>query len=317
MKEIEEIFDEKKIKKSVKKAKFKLIIKIVTICIIVFLVGGVLNWLMCFKFSNDAYEKNEVDVKLSIPNGYISEANDIFGFLGGQGTYKISKQIGDRSIILEDRTSSFGISFFKMCYRFCGSGYHNSGEWPVDFWENGYKKMRFFHPEIKYKEYQNDLEKIDNIPDGKIIEMAISFDKKYKIVNMPTMKNKYNFPEIKWIWLNEFTEEKMDEYKYKVNNYDAKANGIRESEVLGLEISHEIYGSYDNNYDELIENLKKSRYRYNNELYHEIMERGKTSVEDAEILGVIVQGTKEEMKKLINSPVIKATSIGIVTDPVY
>ena len=109
----------------------------------------------------------------------------------------------------------------------------------------------------------------------------------------------------------------MDKYKYEVDNYDAKANGIRESEVLGLEISHESYSSYDNNYDELIENLKKSRYKYNNELYDEIMERGKTSVEDAEILGVIVQGTKEEMKKLINSPVIKATSIGIVTDPVY
>ncbi len=46
----------------------------------------------------------------------------------------------------------------------------------------------------------------------------------------------------------------------------------------------------------------------NKTLYNEIMERGKTSSEDAKILGVVVHGTKEELIELINNPLIKATS---------
>ncbi|GAA0817162.1 hypothetical protein [Clostridium tertium] len=47
------------------------------------------------------------------------------------------------------------------------------------------------------------------------------------------------------------------------------------------------------------------------------MERRKTSFEDAKILGVVVHGTKEELIELINNPLIKATSFGVITDPIY
>ena len=47
------------------------------------------------------------------------------------------------------------------------------------------------------------------------------------------------------------------------------------------------------------------------------MARGKTKMEDAEVLGVIVQGTKEELKQLVENPMVKATSIGVVVDPLY
>ncbi|WP_409193630.1 hypothetical protein [Clostridium perfringens] len=53
------------------------------------------------------------------------------------------------------------------------------------------------------------------------------------------------------------------------------------------------------------------------QLYDEIMERGKTSADDAEILGIVVHGTKEELKEIVGLPIIKASSFGIVADPIY
>lgn len=40
-------------------------------------------------------------------------------------------------------------------------------------------------------------------------------------------------------------------------------------------------------------------------------------INDAKILEVVVYGTKEELIELINNPLIKATSFGVITDPIY
>lgn len=320
MKDIEDIFDEKKLKKSVKKAKIKSAIRIAIIAIVVFLVGGLLNVIISLKLSAMNFERMETNVKLSVTNGYISYSNDIVGFLGGSGRYKISKDIGGKSVVLSDRDVLFGLVPPINYFRSRGGGYHNAGEWPVSLWESGYKRLRFFHPELQYKKYQNDLENIDNIPDGKVIEMAISFDKPYKVDDIYSIISKLKPADIKWIWLNEFTEELMNEYKYEIDNYDEEANGIYEGEAIGIslhDISHFTRTSYASDYDELLENLKKSSSSDYKKLYDEIMERGKTSVDDAEILGVVVHGTKEELKKLIGNPMVKATSFGVVVDPLY
>lgn len=331
MNSIDDVFDEKKIEKAIKKAKAKLIFKIVIILILVLLIGGYINLKLCIKYSNKFYESNEAKIQLSVPNGYISEANDTFGFLGGNGTYKISKYIGGKSIDLEEHYSYFGI-FPPINYtRITGGGYHISGDFPVSIWKNGYKKMRFFNPELNYKKYQNDIDNIDNIPDGKIVEMAISFDKPYKVSDLYLLKNKLMPAKITWIWLNEFTEEKQNEFNYEIENYDSEANGIHESDVIGIEVYKDFAkdlrkdsyyldmnnNQYNEEYTNIINNLSKSYDADHKKLYEEIMRSGKTSYDDAEILGVVVHGTKEEIKSLINNPIIKATVFGIVTDPLY
>ncbi|GEM_PF-1379347 len=320
MSDIEDMFDDKKLKKSVRKARVKSTIKIIIIATIVFVVGSFLNTFISLKYSAKMYEMNEAYVSMSVPNGYISESNDIIGFLGGNGTYKIAKKVDGKPVILEDRTSLFGLVPQMNYTRFTGAGYHIAGEWPVEFWENGYKKLRLFHPELQYKEYQNDLAEIEKIPDGKVIEMAISFDKPYKVTDLYTIQNKLKPASITWMWLNEFTEEKMKEYQYEIENYDAKANGVAENDAIGLSApdgKEFNYNPYEEKYDELLKKLGKSYMPEHKTLYKEIIARGKTSIEDAEILGVIVNGTKEELKELVGNPMIKATSIGVVVDPVY
>lgn len=320
MKDINNMFDDKKLKESVRRAKVKSTIKTISISIVVFVAGSFINTAIGIKYSTRSYEANEACVSVSVPGGYISESTDFIGFLGGNGSYKITKKIGDKPVILEDRVSFFGLIPQITFSRGTGAGYHIAGQWPVSIWENGYKKMRFFHPNIKYGEYQNELAAIDKIPEEKIIEMAISFDKPYKMAELFTIQNKLKPARISWVWLNEFTEEKMKQYESEVANYDSKANGVKEDEAIGISIPNkgELGANpYDEYYDVLVENLGKSYMPEHKKLYDEIMARGKTKIADAEVLGVIVQGTKEELKQLAENPMVKATSIGVVVDPLY
>ncbi|MDU5111951.1 MAG: anti sigma factor C-terminal domain-containing protein [Clostridium sp.] len=324
MKDIDNFLDEKKLKKSIRRAKIKLTIKIIVISVIVFIMGSLLNNKLSLKYSELSYEKREAIVKLTIPNGYISESNDLLGLLGGTSFQKISKSIAGRKIIIDDSIVKFGINGNERFSRFdrvvgSGTGNYNS-DWPVNTNGYGYKKLRFFHPELQYKDYQNDLDYIDKIPDGKILEVAISFDRPYKISDLYMIQNKLSNNDITWLWLDEFTKIKIDEFKYAIENYDSKSAGIEEIETIGIEC----YDSktfnrndYNEKYDELIEFLDKSPYMTHKELYDEIMERGMTSADDAEILGVVVHGTKEELKEIVGLPIIKASSFGIITEPVY
>ncbi|WP_411170145.1 anti sigma factor C-terminal domain-containing protein [Clostridium sp. MB05] len=325
MKDIDNFLDEKKIKKSMRIAKLKLTIKIVIISALVFIIGSFINNKLSLKYSEMSYEKQEAIVKLTIPNGYISEANDLLGVLGGTSFKKISKSIAGRNIIIDDSITRFGINgnerYNSRFDRVVGMGYGNyNSDWPVYTNEYGYRKLRFFHPEIDYKEYQNDLDYIEKIPNGKVVELAISFDKPYKISELYMIQSKLKNTDITWLWLDEFTDKKMEEFKYKIDNYDSKSSGIEEVETIGIEC----YNSknfnrdeYNEKYNELIERLSKSPYMNHKQLYDEIMERGKTSADDAEILGIVVHGTKEELKEIVGLPIIKASSFGIVADPIY
>lgn len=322
MKDIEGLFDDSNLEKYIKKAKKRTNLRIVLIAIGVFVVGSIINTIIGFIYSQKAFERNEAYIKLTVPNGYISESNDIIGFLGGNGTYKISKNIGGKSVALEDRVSLFGpippMNYMRS--QGGGGGYHHAGDWPVSLWQNGYKRMSFFHPELEYKKYQNDLENLDNIPDDKIIEMGISFDKPYKIRDLYIIQDNLKPVIINWLWLDEFTEKSMEEFKYEIENYDAQATGIMEDEILGIVYDNDYaftQGIYNQKYDELLDLLSKSNYTNHREIYEDINTNGKTTVEDAEILGVVVQGTKEELKELIGSPIIKATSFGVIVDPLY
>lgn len=322
MKDMEELFDDSNLEKYIKKAKKRTNFKIVLIAIGVFVVGSILNSIIGFIYSQKSFARNEAYIKLTVPNGYISESNDIVGFLGGNGTYKISKNVGGKSVALEDRISLFGpippMNYMRS--QGGGGGYHNAGDWPVSLWQNGYKRMLFFHPELEYKKYQNDLENLGNIPDDKIIEMGISFDKPYKINQLFIIQDNIKSGIINWLWLDEFTEKSMEEFKYEIENYDAKATGISEDEILGISYDNDYElsnGVYNQKYDGLLELLSKSNYINHREIYEDINTKGKTKVEDAEILGVVVQGTKEELKDLIGNPMIKASSFGIIVDPLY
>jgi hypothetical protein len=168
--------------------------------------------------------------------------------------------------------------------------------------------MMFFHPEISYKGYKNDLGELDKISDDKIIEMAISFDKSYNYYDIDTILGKN---KACWFWLDAFTKEDMEMNKKIAELHDGKGAYVDEFNAIGVNVNPQ---HFQTGYEELLNLLKGTKLQKYNAIYNEMMAKGYKTYNDVAILGVIVYGTKSELKELIENPHIKASSFGVITD---
>ena len=132
----------------------------------------------------------------------------------------------------------------------------------------------------------------------------------------------------KWIWLDTFSEAQMNEFKEEVNNNIPESCGIIESQVRGINYNYnngniysgitDINGMYnswlkylrDGNENNITNEVNKS-------LYEQLIKDGKDNASNIEILGFIVEGSKNDLKELINKPYIKASTFGVAIDSLY
>ncbi len=308
--ELDEIFDDDKLNIAIKKGKNKstrrtvlISLLVVVIALIVILVA---NAAITIKLSNETYNFNKAYVKLHVPNGYISKSSDSIGFLVGKSEFTIARDVAGKPVVLENRVSLFGLIPQIFISRGGGVGGVSAGEWAVNYWENGYRKMIFYIPEISYKEYKNDLDELDRISGDKLIELGLSFDKPYKVTDIPII-----LPNVKtsWFWVDAFRKDDLERYKKEAIEYDGKATFIREDEALGVGVR-----DFNGNYCNFLELLKSSKEEGYNEVYHELVTKGYTDSSNVPILGAIVYGTKDELMSLIWNSHIKASSFGVVVD---
>lgn len=314
--QIDDIFDDRKLQAAMQRGKKKSTLKIIFISILiallVFIILLVSNAALMIKKSNEVNLYLENNVQLTVPNGYISKSYDTMGFLGGLSNYTITRLVGDRPVILEDRVHAFGYVPQLILYRRRSAGGQTAGEWPTYYWEEGYRKMIFFHPEITYKEYKNDLEQLDQISDDKLIQVGISLDKPYKITEISTI-----LPNAKmsWYWVNAFRQSDLERYQEVAREYDAKAAFIQEDQVLGVSVrSYNRESGFAGGYSTLLDVLKKSRDPRDNEVYDELITQNYADYAEVPILGVIVYGTKDELKPLLGNPHIKAAAFGVIVN---
>lgn len=318
--DLDDNFNEENLNREIKKVKRKSIYKIflisIIVSVIIFTSGNFLNRYIFYKYSLADLKRQETIVRLTIPNGVILESYHDFEFLGGKSYFKIGRQIGEKSVILEDRRSRFGILPGLTLSQGGSLRVITPSEEPVPhFWENGYRQIIYYHPDIEYKRYKDDLSILDEIPDGKLIEMGLSFDEKYKPEDINII-----LPDVNksWIWLDLFTDEAMDKYKYEAENYDASTAYIDEYDILGISslrwdiiFNHKMIKS---SVLELLDLLKESPIVNHNEIFTKYCPENNGQYENPMMLGAIVYGTKDELKTLIGNPHIKASSIGVVTD---
>jgi len=319
---LDELFNEDKLKKAIRKGKLKSTIRTIIISFVVTLlvivIGSYFNTQICLKLSEEAFKRNEVWVKLTVPNSYISESKDTLGFLGGHGTYIVTRVIDNKPVVIQENESLFGYALNSPILtslglyskfpvtRYQGSA-HYAGEWPVNYTQSGYRRMIFFHPEVNYKEYKNDLSELDKISDDKIIELAISFDKPYKQVDAQFLLGKI---EPAWYWLDTYTKGDMNMFKKDAEMYDGKSTFIDEFHAIGVNVNPV---HFETSYNELLSALRDPYFKSYNEKYNEMMTKGYKTYRDVSILGAIVYGTKAELKELIGKPHIEASSFGVIT----
>ncbi|GKV65138.1 MULTISPECIES: anti sigma factor C-terminal domain-containing protein [unclassified Sporosarcina] len=308
--ELDELFDEKKIKKAVRKGKRKSILTIIVVSVLVFIGLIIANFAVSAYFSQKAFKQWDAYVRLSTPNGYISETVDSTGILGGMGTYKVSKDMKIKPVVIEQKQYQFGLIPSVLISRGRGGSIGTTGEdWQFAYKENGWRELLFFHPSVTYKEYKHDDELISNMPGDKIFEVALSFDQPYQPSELPFME----LPELTWFWLNTYSDTQINEFQQEAKENDWSSTFIRESNALGFSINDRYFSANDLAYDyeEFLKLLKASGFQEHTDAYDRMKDR---KIEEAEILGVVVYGTKEEIADLIDKPFVTAVSLGGVID---
>ncbi|SOC25146.1 sigma factor regulator [Ureibacillus xyleni] len=306
----DEMFDEKKIKKAIKKGKIKTLITIILVSLVVFIVLSLANFAISAHYSEKAFKKWDAYVRLSTPNGYISETVDSRGLLGGTSNYKISKDFKYKSIVIEQKQYSFGLLPSVLISRGSGGGIGITGEdWQFSYKENGWREMMFFHPNVQYKKYKNDEELLKNMQGDNLYEVALSFDKPYKLNDLPLFK----LPEMTWFWLNTYSKSQLNTFQQEAKENDWSSTFIREHHALGFSINSPYLSNTDLEfeYENFLKLLQTSLSEDHQNAYNTMKNK---KIEDVEILGIVVYGTRDELLDIMKNPIIKASSLGGVID---
>lgn len=305
----DDLFDEKKIKKAVRRGKMKIIITVIIISILVFVVLNIANYIISANYSEKAFKQWDAYVQLSTPNGYISETVESRGLLGGVSNYEISKDFKIKSVVIERKQYSFGLFPSILTSRYSGGKIGITGEdWQFGYKKNGWREVMFFHPNVSYKKYKDDEEQIELMQGDKIYEVALSFERPYKPREIFVQ-----LPEMTWFWVDTYSSEQLNEFQQEAKEDDWSSTFIREYEALGFSINRPYISIHDleGDYQEFLELLQMSISSDHLNAFNKMKD---VKLEDIEILGVVVYGTKEEIVKILKEPFIRASSIGGVIE---
>jgi len=300
-----------------KKARNKSMIRNIIISAIVsimVLIGGYIgNQLLANERGWDAFTPIEMNEKIMGPNVYLARPQFRYEFLGGTLSYKTYKVIENRVIPWGDHHYSFHV-FNGQATPLIGGGRGvqvNEGNQLKRFYNesNGEREMLFFHPSVSFKQAIDDLSLLDQMNDDSYWEIGISFDKGYTLeqVNQMMPKNVHTT----WYWADSFLGSDLEILKelqeplradslYGFQAYRDRLNPVLKTteeqfmqDVLSIASSKNIYYS---------EPAQKA--------YQAVKENQKTGL----IIGVVVTGTRDQLKSLQGLPFIRAATLGATVD---
>ncbi|MBD7909713.1 anti sigma factor C-terminal domain-containing protein [Sporosarcina gallistercoris] len=306
----EDIFDEKKIKTAIKKGKRKSILTVVFVSAIVFVSLNIVNFAAYAYFSQKAFKQWDAYVRLSTPNGYISETVDTNGILGGEAQYKVSKDMKIKSLVIEQNQYKFGMIPSTSISRGAGGSIAITGEdWQNTYKENGWRDLMFFHPNVTYQKYKKGEDLINQMSGDRIYEVALSFDKPYKQRELPL----YELPALTWFWVNTYNGNQLETFQREAKENDWSSTFIREHDALGFSTNSPVFSTIqlDHEYKEFQNLLQTSVSQDHRKAYGKMKN---IDSDDMEILGIVIYGTKDELADIIKNPIIKASSLGGVID---
>ena len=183
----------------------------------------------------------------------------------------------------------------------------------------GNRVMNFFHPSLQYQEYANDQNELNKVNEGKLIEMALSFDQPYSYEEVVSMLPKD--VSLQWNWVNTFSTEELEGLK-ESNRTDLEYPSIfKEHEVAGFPAIAKDGERIKDPVNSFIATLdlalsKGGSYKKDFEHIHNVLKSGHSSLtnENVEIIGVVVVGDKQQLKSLKNKHYIKSSSFGAIVD---
>ncbi|ARA96702.1 anti sigma factor C-terminal domain-containing protein [Geobacillus thermodenitrificans] len=207
--------------------------------------------------------------------------------------------------------SLFGLS--KTITSEGASGTGNADEKRIPVYFNGERVTEFIHPNV-HSSLFDDRTIVSNMNDDKVVELALSFDKGYKVTDVQKI-----FKEnISWFWVNTYSESDIKKY----NNFIKKTGKdftILGDNAVGFHYINQPESKWGAEYFiRTLQDLKQ------NNSYKDVADKiiqnitnnnkEKLSAENLEIIGVVITGTPSEMKKFNHVPFVRAASLGVTTD---
>jgi len=305
-----DLFDEKRVRKALKQGKRKTLITVALTSLAVLIGLYAINFAVFSFSSQQAFKQWDAYVRLSTPNGYISDTVDTQGVLGGTSQYKVSKDLTVKSVVVEQKQYQFGVLPSLTISRGAGGSIPVSGDdWQSTYKENGMRDLMFFHPRVEYKKYKHDEDLITKMEENKVYEAAISFDAPYKQNELPLAE----LPAMTWLWIDTYSQSEVKEFQKEAKEHDWSSVFIGETEALGFSVNTVTSPTdrLDSDYKTFLDLLHESFYLGHTKAYQMLKDQ---RMEDVEILGVVVYGTKDELAHILSNPHITAVSVGSVVN---
>ncbi|MFJ7952997.1 anti sigma factor C-terminal domain-containing protein [Lysinibacillus sp. NPDC096418] len=328
---MEDLFNKEKMEKTIKKAKrcgtWKTVLITFTVLVVTVISGLMIN--------NSVRRNLEMPVRLSFEHFQeIAGANEFIGvtkyypgILGGENHYKTFKYIEGK--VVPTGEGAYGYGFLRNEKLNTGqespivfTASHSETDLEYQHYNDfGQREMLFFYPFLQYKETHNDLAFLPEIGDDKIMEVALSFDKGYKVDEALSIIPKE--VTATWLWVKDVNE--TDDFTIKSYSNEGEVDGT----INLLRSEHTVYGfslltfngnPADQPAEQFVDSIKDGkdyRTRWQGEfkrLEKVIGGEDELSADDIVIYGAVVTGNKVTLASLQNLDFIKASSLGAITD---
>lgn len=305
--QLDELFSEQKIHKIIIKSKYRQLLKMImtALLVIVFVWQG--NTLLGEHLSNKLYKKLEAAVIVQVPNGYLSYIDTTIGLGGAKINYTISKNLLYKKADIEK-------GIIKAGYYQNDLEWHTwtmQEEWPIERWQEGVRKLMFFHPGLEYKTYKNDLNLLEQISDAQIMELGLSFDRAYTLSEVQEWLKDY---KVQWLWLDAYSKTSLEEMKKEIHEKGPNMSFILEDKLIGVNLWNNNINSDLSEYDKLMDCLKNNKEPKYQQAYETLQDKHYTTLENAKFLGAIIIADKEELEALGQDNRIKAISLGVTAN---
>lgn len=185
-------------------------------------------------------------------------------------------------------------------------GEANLGE-PVQLYFNGERVISFYHPSINYMNMTNDFSSLQEIDNNKLVELALSFDKPY---SLDEVKKDFKNEDLSWFWIDTYGDIKSTNEPESgpftgesVYGFANSTNPENKPEEMFLRNLRRLEASKD--YGVAVKEVKKAITNQKDQ---------EPKVNNLKVLGVVVTGSPEEMKKYEKNPKVRTASLGATVE---
>ena len=247
---------------------------------------------------------------LTVPNVYPNGADYTYNLLTTDSTQYYAKRFGNRVVPLTTETRKFtAVNLQSSRSRTTTQDSEEEQQIIIYNSETGQREIQFYHPEVSYVRLPDALSMLDNLDENTSYEMALSFEKSFAFADARFM---LDHNDTEWLWVDSLSDDDIDA-KQEQDDL-GYLSSFTANNVFGFPFTENTSWSFPNSFLAVLENedIQNSEYA---EQANEILSVLKENDEEVEggkvrIIGAVVTGTPEELRKYQDLDFIRASSLG-------